>query len=81
MHAGLVAVIVIVLLMAGGPRAPLSWRRRVSGLMYGDRTRPGDNSVVPTMDFLGLGRHLVIGVHACTVYHNAILPQICSIPH
>ena len=81
MHAGLVALIVIILLMAGVPKSSIVLEkkpRRVSGLATNNRTRPGD---IVVLNFYGLGRHLlVIDVVLCTVYRNVTLAQTCSIP-
>ena len=54
MHAGLVAVIVAILLMAGIPKSSIVVEK--IGLRP-DRTRPGD---VVVLNFYGPGRHLVI---------------------
>ena len=77
MHAGLVALIVIILLlMAGVPKCSIVLEKK--GLRPGNRTRPGD---IVALNFYGLlGRHLVIDVVLCTVYRNVTLAQTCSIP-
>ena len=67
MHAGLVAVIVAILLMAGIPKSSIVVEKK--GLRP-DRTRPGD---VVVLNFYGPGRHLVIDAVISTVYRNTIL--------
>ena len=64
MHAGLVAVIVAILLMAGIPKSSIVVEKK--GLRP-DRSRPGD---VVVLDFYGPGRHLVIDAVISTVYRN-----------
>ena len=56
MHAGLVAVIVAILLMAGVPKSSIVAVEKQKGLRP-NRSRPGD---VVVLDFYGPGRHLVI---------------------
>ena len=75
MHAGLVALIVIILLMSGVPKSSIVLEKK--GLRPGNRSRPGD---IVVLNFYGLGRHLVIDVVLCTVYRNVTLAQTCSIP-
>ena len=74
MHAGLVAVIVAILLMAGVPKSSIVVEEK--GLRP-DPTRPGD---VVVLDFYGLGRHLVIDAVISTVYRNTILTAASMIP-
>ena len=74
MHAGLVAVIVAILLMAGIPKSSIVEEKK--GLRP-DRTRPGD---VVVLNFYGPGRHLVIDVVISTVYRNTILSVTSLIP-
>ena len=61
MHAGLVAMIVIILLMAGVPKSSIVLEKKI---------RPGNRTHIVVLDivvldivvldFYGLGRHLVI---------------------
>ena len=75
MHAaGLVAVIVAILLMAGIPKSSIVMQRK--GLRP-DCSRPGD---VVVLDFCGLGRHLAIDAVISTVYRNTILSATSLIP-
>ena len=76
MHAGFVAVIVAILLMAGIPKSSIVVEKK--GLRPG-RSRPGD---VVVLDFYGpSGRHLlVIDAVISTVYRNTILAATSLIP-
>ena len=74
MHAGLVAVIVAILLMAGIPKSSIVVEKK--GLRP-DRTRPGD---VVVLNFYGPGRHLVIDAVISTVYRNTLLSVTSLIP-
>ena len=75
MHdAGLVAVIVAILLMAGIPKSSIVVEKK--GLRP-DRTRPGD---VVVLNFYGPGRHVVIDAVISTVYRNTILSVTSLIP-
>ena len=66
MHAGLVALIVIIMLMSAGvPKSSIVLEKK--GLRHGNQTRPGD---IVVMNFYGLGRNLVIDVVLGTVYRN-----------
>ena len=74
MHAGLVAVIVAILLMAGIPKSSITVEKK--GLRP-DRTRPGD---VVVLNFYGPGRHMVIDAVISTVNRNTILSVTSLIP-
>ena len=72
MHAGLVAVIVIILLMAGVPKSSIVLEKK--GLIRScDHTRPGD---IVVSGFFGLGRHLVIDAVFSTVYRNTAILHV-----
>ena len=77
MHAGLVAVIVAILLMAGIPKSSIVVEKK--GLRP-DRTRPGDVVIVVVLNFYGPGRHLVIDAVISAVYRNTLLSVTRLIP-
>ena len=78
MHAGLVALIVIIMLMASVPKSSIVLEKEgLRPRTPGNRTRPGD---IVVLNFYGWGRHLVIDVVLCTVYRNVTLAETCSIP-
>ena len=77
MHAGLVAAIVAILLMAGIPKSSIVVEKSEKKGLRPDRTRPGD---VVVLNFYGPGRHLVIDAVISTVYRNTLLSVTSLIP-
>jgi hypothetical protein len=74
-HASLVGVIKVILWEAGVPDASVVLEAR--GLRIANRSRPRD---VVAQDFFADGRHLVIDVVMTTVYTNAVLEKVATVP-
>ena len=77
MHAGLVAlIVVIILLMAGVPKSSIVLEKK--GLRPGHRTHPGD---IVVLNFYGLGRHHIWSLAWSSAQSIVMLPWLRPAHH